>query len=126
MELRHVTIHGHEVGYRLAGRGPVILLIHGMAGGSRTWLEVMRLLACDYTVIAPDLLGHGASAKPMGDYSLGAHASGLRDLLVGALGVWAPSRCSIASTCFHPGFEVMVESPDRARLVQTCGRGGKG
>ncbi len=87
MQLRHVTIHGHDVGYRMAGEGPVILLIHGMAGSSRTWLDAMRILARDYTVIAPDLLGHGESAKPMGDYSLGAYASGLRDLLVGALGI---------------------------------------
>jgi pimeloyl-ACP methyl ester carboxylesterase len=85
--LRHATIHGHDVGYRMAGQGPVVLLIHGMAGSSRTWLDVMRVLARDHTVIAPDLLGHGESAKPMGDYSLGAYASGLRDLLVGALGI---------------------------------------
>lgn len=65
----------------------MILLIHGMAGSSRTWREVMKILARDHTVIAPDLLGHGESAKPMGDYSLGAYASGLRDLLVGTLGI---------------------------------------
>jgi pimeloyl-ACP methyl ester carboxylesterase len=87
LRLRHTRIHGHDVGYRMAGDGPVILLVHGMAGSSRTWLEVMKILARDYTVIAPDLLGHGESAKPMGDYSLGAYASGLRDLLVGTLGV---------------------------------------
>jgi len=87
LQLRHARIHGHDVRYRMAGQGPVILLIHGMAGSSRTWLEVMKVLTRDHTVIAPDLLGHGESAKPMGDYSLGAYASGLRDLLVGALGV---------------------------------------
>jgi pimeloyl-ACP methyl ester carboxylesterase len=58
-----------------------------MAGSSRTWLPVMEVLARDHTVIAPDLLGHGASAKPPGDYSLGAYASSLRDLLVGSLGI---------------------------------------
>ena len=87
LQLRHTRIHGHDVGYRMAGDGPVILLVHGMAGSSRTWLEVMKILARDYTVIAPDLLGHGESAKPTGDYSLGAYASGLRDLLVGTLGI---------------------------------------
>jgi len=87
LQLRHARIHGHDVRYRMAGEGPVILLIHGMAGSSRTWRAVMKNLARDHTVIAPDLLGHGESAKPMGDYSLGAYASGLRDLLVGALGV---------------------------------------
>ena len=87
LQLRHTRIHGHDVGYRMAGDGPVLLLVHGMAGSSRTWLEVMKILARDHTVIAPDLLGHGESAKPMGDYSLGAYASGLRDLLVGTLGI---------------------------------------
>ncbi len=81
---KHVTIHGHDVTYRLAGAdsaGPAVLLIHGMAGDSRTWSDVMPGLATDMRVLAPDLLGHGESAKPMGDYSLGAFASGLRDLL---------------------------------------------
>jgi pimeloyl-ACP methyl ester carboxylesterase len=81
-ELEQVTIHGHEVGYRRGGEGPSLLLIHGMAGSSATWKEVMPLLAGGHDVIAPDLMGHGESAKPVGDYSLGAYASGLRDLLV--------------------------------------------
>ena len=81
--LSHVTIHGHDVRYRRAGnrRRQRILLLHGLAGSSRTWQHVMPGLAERYDVIAPDLLGHGESAKPMGDYSLGAMASGLRDLL---------------------------------------------
>ena len=80
-ELEHVSIHGHGVSYRMGGEGPAILLIHGMAGSSLTWKEVMPLLARSHTVLAPDLLGHGESAKPMGDYSLGSFASGLRDFL---------------------------------------------
>jgi pimeloyl-ACP methyl ester carboxylesterase len=74
-------VHGHELAYRAAGEGPVVVLVHGMAGSSRTWVPLMPLLADSYTVIAPDLLGHGESAKPRGDYSLGAYASGIRDLL---------------------------------------------
>jgi pimeloyl-ACP methyl ester carboxylesterase len=83
---RHLTIHGHEVGYRMAGSGPAVVLVHGLTGSSTTWREVMPRLAEDHTVIAPDLMGHGESAKPRGDYSLGAFASGLRDVLV-ALGI---------------------------------------
>src|SRR4051812_29694623 len=80
-----VLIHGHRVRFRTAGEGPVLVLIHGIAGSSQTWEEVMPALAAEYTVVAPDMLGHGTSAKPRGDYSLGAHAAGLRDLLI-ALG----------------------------------------
>jgi pimeloyl-ACP methyl ester carboxylesterase len=41
----------------------------------------MQRLKRDFTVVAPDFLGHGNSDKPMGDYSLGNHANGLRDLV---------------------------------------------
>lgn len=82
--MERVHIHGHEVRYQIAGPAdaPVVLAIHGVAGSSATWDAVIPLLAKDFRVIAPDLLGHGESAKPEGDYSLGAYATGLRDLLV--------------------------------------------
>jgi pimeloyl-ACP methyl ester carboxylesterase len=75
-------LHGHRVSYRTAGEGPVILLIHGITGDSRQWNRIIPELADRYTVLAPDLLGHGQSAKPRGDYSLGAYAVSLRDLLI--------------------------------------------
>ena len=78
---RFVTLHGHDVAYRSAGTGPVVVLVHGIAGSSAAWVPAMSLLAETCTVVAPDLLGHGGSAKPRGDYSLGAYASGIRDLL---------------------------------------------
>jgi pimeloyl-ACP methyl ester carboxylesterase len=80
-----MVLHGHRVSYRTAGEGPVLLLIHGITGTSEQWNDVFPLLAERYTVVAPDLLGHGRSAKPRGDYSLGAYAVGIRDLLI-ALG----------------------------------------
>src|SRR3954451_18708765 len=80
-ELEEITLHGHRVTFRRSGWGPAILLIHGIAGSSETWSPVIEPLAQKYTVVAPDLIGHGESAKPRGDYSLGAYASGLRDLL---------------------------------------------
>jgi pimeloyl-ACP methyl ester carboxylesterase len=81
-----IELHGHRVSYRTAGdRGPVVLLIHGIVGCAEQWDQVAPLLAERYTVVAPDLLGHGQSAKPRGDYSLGAYAASVRDLLV-ALG----------------------------------------
>ena len=85
MEQSEIRLHGHRVSFRSAGNGPLVLLIHGIAGSSSTWEEVAWALRQRYTVVAPDLLGHGDSAKPRGDYSLGAYANMLRDLL-GALG----------------------------------------
>lgn len=84
LELRAATavLHGHRVSYRTAGEGPVILLIHGITGDSRQWNDIIPQLADHYTVVAPDLLGHGQSSKPRGDYSLGAYAVSLRDLLI--------------------------------------------
>jgi pimeloyl-ACP methyl ester carboxylesterase len=81
-ELKEMTLHGHRVAYRSAGSGPAVVLVHGITSTSATWDRVMPYLATRFTVIAPDLLGHGQSAKPRGDYSLGAYASGVRDLMV--------------------------------------------
>jgi pimeloyl-ACP methyl ester carboxylesterase len=80
--LDQISLHGHTVAYRIAGQGPAILLIHGITNSSATWDRVIGHLAEEYTVVAPDLIGHGESAKPRGDYSMGAYASGLRDLLL--------------------------------------------
>ncbi len=77
-----IEIHGQPVTFHKMGDGPPLLLVHGITSSSRTWKSVMSKLAGKHTVIAPDLLGHGRSAKPQGDYSLGAYASGMRDLLV--------------------------------------------
>ena len=75
------VIHGYKRAYRLAGSGPVLLMIHGIGDSSATWRTVMPQLTRDYTVLAPDLLGHGASAKPRGDYSVAGYANAMRDLL---------------------------------------------
>ena len=78
---RSIVVNGERIAYRLTGEGPLLLLVHGMAGSSVTWRHVMPELARRFTVLAPDLLGQGESDKPRGDYSLGAHANTLRDLL---------------------------------------------
>src|SRR5436190_12850022 len=83
--LHDILLHGHRVFYRSVGDGPVVVLVHGITSTSATWANVLPYLAERFTIIAPDLLGHGESAKPRGDYSLGAYASGIRDLLL-ALG----------------------------------------
>lgn len=79
--LQYQTIHGYRRAFRIAGSGPAILLIHGIGDNSTTWEMVQAKLAQRFTVIAPDLLGHGKSDKPRADYSVAAYANGMRDLL---------------------------------------------
>lgn len=76
-------LHGRELAYReLPGTGVPILLVHGLGSSTQTWVDVPeRLAAGGAHVIAVDLPGHGDSSKEPGDYSLGAMANSLRDLL---------------------------------------------
>jgi pimeloyl-ACP methyl ester carboxylesterase len=80
-DIKFIDLHGERIAVRDQGEGETLLLIHGMAGSSQTWRAILPLLAKKYRVVAPDLLGHGLSSKPRTDYSLGAFAVGLRDLL---------------------------------------------
>ncbi|SHG85903.1 Pimeloyl-ACP methyl ester carboxylesterase [Jatrophihabitans endophyticus] len=80
------VVHGYRRAFRIAGDGPPLLLVHGIGDSSAAWRTVIPDLARTHTVIAPDLLGHGHSARPRADYSVAAYANGMRDLL-GVLGV---------------------------------------
>jgi pimeloyl-ACP methyl ester carboxylesterase len=124
LDVQELTLHGHRVAYRQAGAGPVIVLVHGITSDSSTWARVMPYLARDFTVIAPDLAGHGESSKPRGDYSLGAHASGLRDLLA-ALG---HERASFVGHSLGGGIVMQLsyqfpELCERLALVDSGGLG---
>ena len=123
-ELQHVQIHGHDLGFRMAGEGPALLLIHGIAGSSGAWREVMPDLAEQYTVIAPDLLGHGESAKPTGDYSLGAYANVLRDLL-GVVGI---PRATVIGQSFGGGvaMQFCYQNPEWCERLVLVDSGGLG
>jgi pimeloyl-ACP methyl ester carboxylesterase len=123
---QQIELHGHPVTYQRAGEGPAVVLIHGITSSSRTWREVIPALAERYTVIAPDLLGHGRSAKPRGDYSLGAYASGIRDLLV-ALEI---PRATVVGHSLGGGvaMQFAYQFPDRVErlvLVDSGGLGGE-
>lgn len=75
------VLNGNDYSYLDSGSGPAVLFIHGLTGSSRNWAHLVNELNGDHRVLAPDLHGHGSSAKPMGDYSISAHAATLRDLL---------------------------------------------
>ena len=119
-----VTLHGHKVGFQAAGEGPLLVLLHGITSTSEAWRTVMPQLSERYTVIAPDMIGHGRSAKPRGDYSLGAYAAGVRDLL----GVLGFERATIVGHSLGGGIAMQFsylfpEYIERMALISSGGLG---
>jgi pimeloyl-ACP methyl ester carboxylesterase len=123
-EMKEIELHGHRVAYRSGGSGPVLVLVHGITSTSATWERVMPALAKRFTVIAPDLLGHGGSAKPRGDYSLGAYASGVRDMLI-ALG---HERATFVGHSLGGGvaMQLAYQFPERCERLVLIDSGGLG
>jgi pimeloyl-ACP methyl ester carboxylesterase len=119
-----IVLHGHRVRFHRAGAGPLLVLLHGIASTADTWSPVVDALAARHTVIAPDLLGHGASAKPRGDYSLGAYASGVRDL-VAALGF---DRATVVGHSLGGGIAMQFayQFPERVERLVLISSGGLG
>ena len=125
--MQTATLHGRELAYREAGAGegkPTILLIHGMAGSSTTWRELIPRLDAHFHVIAPDLPGHGESSLDFDDYSLGAMASALRDLLV----VKGIKRCTVIGQSLGGGvaMQFVYQYPEYCERIVLIGRGGLG
>jgi pimeloyl-ACP methyl ester carboxylesterase len=123
-KLNEITLHGHRVAYREAGDGPPIVLIHGITGTSDQWEPAIDQLTGGHAVLAPDLLGHGESAKPRGDYSLGAYASAVRDTMV-ALG---HERATIVGHSLGGGIAMQFayQYPERCERLVLVSSGGLG
>jgi pimeloyl-ACP methyl ester carboxylesterase len=119
-----IELHGHQVVYRIAGDGPPVVLVHGMVNASRHWAAVAERLAERHLVIAPDLIGHGDSATPRGDYSLGAHAAVIRDLL-SALGI---ERATMVGHSLGGGVAMVYfwQFPERVERLALVSSGGLG
>ncbi|GGY05435.1 alpha/beta fold hydrolase [Streptomyces hiroshimensis] len=124
IRLRHRTVHGHRRAFRMAGKGDAVLLIHGIGDSSDTWRDVLPDLARHYRVVAPDLLGHGESAKPRADYSLAAYANGMRDLL-GVLGI---ERATLVGHSLGGAvaMQFAYQFPERCERLVLVGTGGIG
>ncbi len=121
---KYLELHGDHVAYQDVGTGEAVLLIHGMAGSSETWRAVLPPLSRKHRVVAPDLLGHGQSAKPRSDYSLGAFAVWLRDLL-DKLGI---SSATIVGQSLGGGvaMQFVYQHPDYCQRLILISSGGLG
>jgi len=123
-DIQYVVVHGYRRTFRIQGEGPALLLLHGLGCDSSTWLPVIPELAKRFTVIAPDLLGHGESDKPDGDYSLGGYANGMRDLLT-ILGI---DKVTVVGHSFGGGvaMQFAYQFPERTERVVLVAAGGLG
>jgi pimeloyl-ACP methyl ester carboxylesterase len=124
VEVQYLTIHGHRRAFVKTGSGPALLLLHGLGCDHTTWLPVVAALSRRYTVIAPDLLGHGRSDKPRADYSVGGYANGMRDLLT-VLGV---DKVTVVGHSFGGGvaMQFAYQFPERTERLVLVAPGGLG
>jgi pimeloyl-ACP methyl ester carboxylesterase len=120
--IQYRYIHGYRRAFIHVGRGPAILLIHGIGDSSDTWRDVIAALARHYTVIAPDLLGHGRSDKPRADYSVAAYANGMRDL-ISVLGL---DRVTVVGHSLGGGvaMQFAYQYPERCERLVLVSSGG--
>jgi pimeloyl-ACP methyl ester carboxylesterase len=124
IEPRWITLHGDRVCYRLAGDGPLLLLVHGLAGSGETWKHVMPALAGRFTVLAPDLLGQGQSDRPPATYSLSFFAAMLRDLM----DALAFERATVVGQSLGGGVALQLahDFPERCERLVLVNSGGFG
>jgi pimeloyl-ACP methyl ester carboxylesterase len=123
-EVQYLTVHGHRRAFVKLGSGPALLLLHGLGCDHTTWEPVLDALAEHYTVIAPDLLGHGLSDKPRADYSVGGYANGMRDLLT-LLGI---DKVTVLGHSFGGGvaMQFAYQFPERTERLVLVSSGGLG
>jgi pimeloyl-ACP methyl ester carboxylesterase len=123
-EIQYLTIHGHKRAFVKEGTGPALLLLHGLGCDHTTWQPVIQALSRRYTVIAPDLLGHGASDKPRADYSVGGYANGMRDLLT-VLGI---DKVTVVGHSLGGGvaMQFAYQFPERTERMILVAPGGLG
>jgi pimeloyl-ACP methyl ester carboxylesterase len=123
-----LRLHGQRVPYLEAGAdsgGPVVVLVHGLASNRGTWAGVLPTLGAHVHAIAPDLLGSGDADKPRSaDYSVGAHAARLRDLMR-ELGV---DRAGLVGHSYGGGVAMTFayQFPERTERLALIASGGLG
>lgn len=124
VRVESAVVHGYRRVFRIAGSGPPLLLVHGIGDSSATWRTVLPQLARNHLVVAPDLLGHGRSAKPRADYSTAAYANGLRDLL-GVLGI---DRVTLVGHSMGGGvaMQFAYQFPEKTERMVLVASGGAG
>jgi pimeloyl-ACP methyl ester carboxylesterase len=78
---KSAKVNGVKINYKIGGKGPVVVLLHGYTQTSHMWLPLMPMLATSHTVIAPDLRGIGGSERAKDGYDKKTMAKDVRELV---------------------------------------------
>jgi pimeloyl-ACP methyl ester carboxylesterase len=76
-----LTHAGATLRYDRAGRGPAVLLVHGLTANRTFWERQVQALRDRFTVVTVDLRGHGESSRPARGYGIGQLAADLEQLV---------------------------------------------
>jgi pimeloyl-ACP methyl ester carboxylesterase len=114
-EDRTVMVEGSPVSILEAGRGDPVLLLHGLGATKASFLPTLIALAKDHRVIAPDLLGHGDTAKPLVRYD----APTFSRFVLGLMEALDVDRAHLIGNSMggRISLEVAMSNPDRVRSV---------
>lgn len=124
MEHALVRVGGVEVHSAAAGGGRPVVLLHGIGDSHRTWERVVPALARTHRVLAPDLPGHGLSARPDASYSLDWYAQTIARW-VDAMGL---DEVDVVGHSYGGGVaqRLLLELPGRVRRLALVAPGGLG
>jgi len=75
------SVDGVKINYKIGGKGPVVVLLHGYTQTSHMWMPLLPLLATSHTVVAPDLRGAGGSERTQDGYDKKTVAKDIRGLV---------------------------------------------
>lgn len=112
LRLRGGEVDGLSLHYLVEGRGPAVVLLHGLGGFAASWRHNIAPLASRATVYALDLPGFGRSGKPRAHYGLAYFARALHGFLEG-LGM---SRASLVGHSLGAAIAVTYALTHPARV----------
>jgi pimeloyl-ACP methyl ester carboxylesterase len=121
-EDRYVTVYGARIHYAEQGKGPVVVLLHGLADDSRVWRATLGPLTRAHRVITVDLIGHGRSAKPLLNY----RPATFTDFFVGFLDALHVERATLVGNSLGGwvGLLVALRQPRRVERLVLVDSGG--
>ncbi|MGH7894677.1 MAG: alpha/beta fold hydrolase, partial [Candidatus Binatia bacterium] len=130
---RDIAADGVRLRVLDVGDGPPLLLLHGLSASHDIWEHVIGEFADRYRVVAPDLPGHGESAKPDAPYTIDFYAGVVRTLarelgieraIVG--GNSLGGKIALELACWYPRFvrALIVAAPasEYARGLRPFGK----